>query len=208
MRGNQDGQEEVFSYIPLEKRVPQDHPLRREREMTGCTRFRDFAVQLAESADGRGPDTGSGGDCRCRMALDAQKRPCSASDRRNRLSHNCTPACVVGQVVSPVNPVTPSQARDPGQTEPRQSRANRPSGRHRSVAVTHRFLRRGIKGGLSPRSGPVVAKSHLFRIAGKLDERRALSRDEEIETMRINWSGVAWPSVLWSVSTSQLTDCS
>lgn len=33
MRGNQDGQEEVFSYIPLEKRVPQDHPLRRVREM-------------------------------------------------------------------------------------------------------------------------------------------------------------------------------
>ena len=34
MRGNQDGQEEVFSYIPLEKRVPQDHPLRRVRAMT------------------------------------------------------------------------------------------------------------------------------------------------------------------------------
>ena len=34
MRGNQDEQEEVFSYIPLEKRVPQEHPLRRVREMT------------------------------------------------------------------------------------------------------------------------------------------------------------------------------
>jgi hypothetical protein len=34
MRGDQDEQEEVFSYIPLEKRVPQDHPLRRVREMT------------------------------------------------------------------------------------------------------------------------------------------------------------------------------
>src|ERR1022692_3404391 len=34
MRGNQDEQEEVFSYIPLEKRVPQGHPLRRVREMT------------------------------------------------------------------------------------------------------------------------------------------------------------------------------
>jgi transposase len=34
MRGNQDEQEEVFSYIPLEKRVPRDHPLRRVREMT------------------------------------------------------------------------------------------------------------------------------------------------------------------------------
>jgi len=33
MRGNQDEQEEVFSYIPLEKRVAQDHPLRRVREM-------------------------------------------------------------------------------------------------------------------------------------------------------------------------------
>lgn len=33
MRGNQDQQDEVFSYIPLEKRVPQDHPLRRIREM-------------------------------------------------------------------------------------------------------------------------------------------------------------------------------
>lgn len=32
MRGDQDEQEEVFSYIPLEKRVPQDHPLRRIRE--------------------------------------------------------------------------------------------------------------------------------------------------------------------------------
>ena len=34
MRGNQDEQEEVFSYIPLEKRVPADHPLRRVRAMT------------------------------------------------------------------------------------------------------------------------------------------------------------------------------
>ncbi len=34
MRGNQDEQEEVFSYIPLKKRGPQDHPLRRGREMT------------------------------------------------------------------------------------------------------------------------------------------------------------------------------
>src|SRR5258708_38055737 len=34
MRGNQDEEEEVFSYIPLEKRVPQEHPLRRVREMT------------------------------------------------------------------------------------------------------------------------------------------------------------------------------
>lgn len=33
MRGNQDEQYEVFSYIPLEQRVSQDHPLRRVREM-------------------------------------------------------------------------------------------------------------------------------------------------------------------------------
>ena len=33
MRGNQNEQEEVFSYLPLEQRVPQDHPLRRVREM-------------------------------------------------------------------------------------------------------------------------------------------------------------------------------
>jgi transposase len=33
MRGNQDQQDEVFSYIPLEKRVPRDHPLRRVRVM-------------------------------------------------------------------------------------------------------------------------------------------------------------------------------
>ena len=33
MRGREDQQEEVFSYIPLEKRVPQGHPLRRIRAM-------------------------------------------------------------------------------------------------------------------------------------------------------------------------------
>ncbi len=34
MRGNEDQQEEVFSYIPLEKRVGADHPLRKIRAMT------------------------------------------------------------------------------------------------------------------------------------------------------------------------------
>lgn len=34
MRGNEDFQEEVFSYISAEKRVPQDHPLRTLRRMT------------------------------------------------------------------------------------------------------------------------------------------------------------------------------
>src|SRR5262245_31903260 len=34
MRGNEDYQEEVFSYLPLEKRVPQNHPLRKIREIT------------------------------------------------------------------------------------------------------------------------------------------------------------------------------
>lgn len=33
MRGNEEGQEEVFSYIPLEQRIPQAHPLRRIRAM-------------------------------------------------------------------------------------------------------------------------------------------------------------------------------
>jgi hypothetical protein len=50
------------------------------------------------------------------------KRPCFASDRRNHLSHNCTPACVVGQAVSPVNPVTLSQTRDPGDKAATESR--------------------------------------------------------------------------------------
>src|SRR5712692_9433560 len=34
MRGNDQQQEEIFSYISSEKRVPQDHPLRRVRAMT------------------------------------------------------------------------------------------------------------------------------------------------------------------------------
>lgn len=34
MRGNEEQQEEVFSYISAEKRVPQDHPLRAIRRMT------------------------------------------------------------------------------------------------------------------------------------------------------------------------------
>jgi hypothetical protein len=33
MRGNEDQQEEVFSYLPLEKRVGADHPLRKIRGM-------------------------------------------------------------------------------------------------------------------------------------------------------------------------------
>jgi transposase len=34
MRGSEDRQEEVFSYLPLEKRVPITHPLRKIREIT------------------------------------------------------------------------------------------------------------------------------------------------------------------------------
>src|ERR1700688_1734882 len=34
MRGNDKQQEEIFSYVSSEKRVPQDHPLRRVRAMT------------------------------------------------------------------------------------------------------------------------------------------------------------------------------
>ena len=33
MRGNEDQQEEVFRYIPLEKRVGAEHPLRKIRAM-------------------------------------------------------------------------------------------------------------------------------------------------------------------------------
>lgn len=34
MRGHEECQDEMFSYVSLEKRVPQEHPLRRVREMT------------------------------------------------------------------------------------------------------------------------------------------------------------------------------
>jgi transposase len=34
MRGNDEQQEEMFSYVSMEKRVPKDHPLRRVRAMT------------------------------------------------------------------------------------------------------------------------------------------------------------------------------
>ena len=33
MRGNDNTQTEMFSYIPLEKRVPKNHPLRRMKEI-------------------------------------------------------------------------------------------------------------------------------------------------------------------------------
>jgi transposase len=36
MRGHDDQQGEVFSYIPIESRIPRDHPLRRIREMVDC----------------------------------------------------------------------------------------------------------------------------------------------------------------------------
>ena len=45
MRGNQDQQDEVFSYIPLEKRVPQDHPLRRIRAMADQA-LQEFSLWL------------------------------------------------------------------------------------------------------------------------------------------------------------------
>ena len=34
MRGNDQQQDDLFSYVPMEKRVPKDHPLRRVRAMT------------------------------------------------------------------------------------------------------------------------------------------------------------------------------
>jgi AraC-like DNA-binding protein len=66
----------------------------------------DDGIDAIAEAVGLQTAAGAGVDCRCRMALDTKKRPRFASDRRNRLSHNCTPACVVGQAVSHVNPVT------------------------------------------------------------------------------------------------------
>ena len=33
MRGEKSGQEEVFCYVPLERRIPSDHPLRGIREI-------------------------------------------------------------------------------------------------------------------------------------------------------------------------------
>ena len=33
MRGETEDQNELFSYLPLESRVPEDHPLRRIRAM-------------------------------------------------------------------------------------------------------------------------------------------------------------------------------
>jgi len=53
MRGNEDLQEEVFSYISAEKRVPEDHPLRAIRRMT------DEALRgLAKKLDGLYAATG------------------------------------------------------------------------------------------------------------------------------------------------------
>src|ERR1019366_3006675 len=46
MRGNDKQQEEMFSYVSSEKRVPQDHPLRRVRAMT------DAALQQMSSEFG------------------------------------------------------------------------------------------------------------------------------------------------------------
>jgi len=46
-------------------------------------------------------------------------------------------------------------------------------------------------GSLLSVSKPVVSQSYLFRFAAMLEEKGALSR---VETMRISWSGVAWPS--------------
>jgi len=45
MRGNDNQQEAMFSYVSMEKRVPQDHPLRRVRAMTD-TALRRISPQL------------------------------------------------------------------------------------------------------------------------------------------------------------------
>jgi transposase len=45
MRGNDNHQEAIFSYVSMEKRVPQDHPLRRVRAMTD-TALRGMSPQF------------------------------------------------------------------------------------------------------------------------------------------------------------------
>jgi len=54
MRGHDQEQESMFSYISLEKRVPLDHPLRRVREMTDRA-LRDLSPKFSEmySRNGR-----------------------------------------------------------------------------------------------------------------------------------------------------------
>jgi len=47
MRGHDEEQESMFSYISLEKRVPLDHPLRRVREMTDRA-LRDLSPKFSE----------------------------------------------------------------------------------------------------------------------------------------------------------------
>src|SRR5258707_13913810 len=47
MRGHDEQQESMFSYISLEKRVPLDHPLRRVREMTDRAP-RDLSPKFSE----------------------------------------------------------------------------------------------------------------------------------------------------------------
>ena len=46
MRGDQDEQAEVWSYIPLEQRVPADHPLRPMRAMVD-TVLKELSPQFA-----------------------------------------------------------------------------------------------------------------------------------------------------------------
>jgi hypothetical protein len=48
MRGNQEKQEEVFSYVSLERPVPQNHPLRRMRAITERA-LRDISDLLIRS---------------------------------------------------------------------------------------------------------------------------------------------------------------
>src|SRR5579863_6608404 len=47
MRGHDEEQESMFSYISLEKRVPLDHPLRRVREMTDRA-LRELSPKFSE----------------------------------------------------------------------------------------------------------------------------------------------------------------
>ena len=84
-------------------------------------RFRNFAVQSRNPRTVAALIRVTGGDCRCRMALDAQKNLASQATDET--------AC-------------PTIAHRHALWV-RRFRASRASGRHWSVAVTHRFLRRG-----------------------------------------------------------------
>ena len=50
MRGDQDAQDDVWSYIPLEQRVPAEHPLRPLRAMVDAEKHALAAGKKADAA--------------------------------------------------------------------------------------------------------------------------------------------------------------